>query len=155
MLFPKKPVQADAVDMSAELVTATSKILELTNQVAELQGQVANYQLMEKLNAKASALDFTGDVNALFLENNGDYTATLEAMIEGRVDAKTSERVEANSEEFLKPNATNPAVGSGDDEENEKPTSRSEAIAQIRTVENCSLREATTKARTQFPNLFK
>ena len=158
MLFPKKPKVTDPVTTSADLNTSADQtanlalIAGLQTQVSALNAQVAQYENFEKLSAKAEKLGFVGNLGELFAENNYDYSNTLEAMFDGKIDKETEEKVANNKEAFLKTAAHNPSVGSGGEET--APETRAQAISDLRASNpKMTLREATAKAREAYPTL--
>jgi uncharacterized coiled-coil protein SlyX len=162
MLFNKKNIEGNESPLAEQVATLTEQNATLAEQVAtlingkkELEAKLANFETLEKLQAKANSLDFQCDVKALFAENGNDYVATLEAMIEGKADLKTTQTVEANTEEFLKAENNNEEAGEEDDEDHDQPTNRAEAVNFIASMNKCTKREATVIARGRYPHLFK
>jgi len=154
------PVATTVSDIPAvatvEMATFQAIQADLTNvkdQLTEANGIIANYENLAKLQEKATKIEYKGDVSKLFEANNGDYFTTLEAMVDGKVDAETETKVESNQEAFLNPSANNPSVDTGGDSE-DAPKTQAEAIQSIKNSLNCSQRDATIQARSMYPSLF-
>lgn len=142
-IFGKKETDMDLV----------SQIKSLTEENNALKEQIGKFETLAKLSSKADALGYSGSVKELFEQLGNDYTATLEAMIEGRLDSQTKVDSDKNLSEFLE--SANKSVGDSMETKDDEPKTGAEAVSQIKSLTGATTREATAQARTKYPHLFR
>jgi len=155
MLFKKETASTNPTGTtSVGTPDLLNQIADLTKLNSELTSKVTHFENLAKLTAFADKAEFTGDVSALFAENNGDYTKTLEGIIENKATDEGTPLVKANQSSFLKDGSTNQSAGEGS-EESDEPKTQAEAIQLCKNDLNLTQRQATVQAKSLYPTLWK